>query len=62
MFVLEASGVLPERGFLSDRPFIVLTTLLFFGILDHLCRSRNFGTACGTSTSSSGRPRSTASS
>jgi signal transduction histidine kinase len=32
MFVLEASGVLPERGFLSDLPFIVLIALLFFGI------------------------------
>jgi signal transduction histidine kinase len=32
MFVLDASGVLPERGFLSDLPFIVLITLLFFGI------------------------------
>jgi signal transduction histidine kinase len=32
MFALEASGILPERGFLSDLPFIVLIVLLFFGI------------------------------
>ena len=32
MFILEASGILPERGFFSDLPFIVLIVMLFFGI------------------------------